>query len=226
MDVYMDQVKESAKRALEHLDDTEYRQLKSHLSHRLDEMHFRVKALQAQVSPYTDSAFKTIVDATAGFRAAVEADIEALKADIEPKRIALRDVLERHLEQYKAQLEPIIREQSARHHAEMESLRSKLSPIVDDLRAKVAVNIEETKAAIMPIAEAVRAKVSERLEELKDLARPYVEEYKDQMKQAYDQAKQIKVDDLVALRQRVQPLVDDIGQKLHKIAEMAVATVH
>merc|ERR1719357_2011817 len=167
MDVYLTQVKDSAKRALDQLDDTEYRHLKDQLSGRLDEMHAQIKALQASVSPVTDHVVTTMADATAGFRAAVEADFQALQTQLEPKRAALREVIERHLEQYRAQLEPI----------------------VADLRSKMAVNIEETKAAMMPIVEAVRTKVSERLEELKNLAQPYVNEYKEQMVQAYDQAK-------------------------------------
>merc|ERR1711915_34895 len=115
MDVYMTQVKESAKRALDQLDDTEYKELKEHMSQRLEDMHTRIKALQTSVSPVTDSVVKTLADATAGFRAAVEADIETLKAELAPKRAALKEVLDRHIQEYSTQLEPIVSEYYAKH---------------------------------------------------------------------------------------------------------------
>merc|ERR1712212_890204 len=204
MDVYMTQVKESAKKALDQLDDTEYKAVKEQMSQRLEDMHNQIKALQTSVSPVTDSVVKTISDATAGLRAAIEADVETLKTDLEPKRIALKEVIDRHIAQYSAQLEPLIAEHYAKHVTEMDALKTKLEPIVEDLRAKVAVNIEETKNAMMPIVEAVRAKVSERLEELKNMAKPYVDEYKDQ----------------------IAPLAEDVKTKLQMMAEIIMASVN
>merc|ERR1712212_93911 len=215
MDVYMTQVKESAKKALDQLDDTEYKAVKEQMSQRLEDMHNQIKALQTSVSP-----------ATAGLRAAIEADVETLKTDLEPKRIALKEVIDRHIAQYSAQLEPLIAEHYAKHVTEMDALKTKLEPIVEDLRAKVAVNIEETKNAMMPIVEAVRAKVSERLEELKNMAKPYVDEYKAQMKQAYDQAKGIKTEDLTALKDKIAPLAEDVKTKLQMMAEIIMASVN
>merc|ERR1712212_1348007 len=204
MDVYMTQVKESAKKALDQLDDTEYKAVKEQMSQRLEDMHNQIKALQTSVSPVTDSVVKTISDATAGLRAAIEADVETLKTDLEPKRIALKEVIDRHIAQYSAQLEPLVAEHYAKHVTEMDALKTKLEPIV----------------------EAVRAKVSERLEELKNMAKPYVDEYKDQMKQAYDQAKGIKTEDLTALKDKIAPLAEDVKTKLQMMAEIIMASVN
>ncbi|WP_289449418.1 hypothetical protein, partial [Klebsiella pneumoniae] len=101
LDVYLTQVKDSANRALDQLDDTEYKELKASLSQRLETMHTQIKALQGSVSPVTDNIVATISDATADFRTSVMNDIDALKADLEPKRIALRDVINKHIEEYR-----------------------------------------------------------------------------------------------------------------------------
>ncbi|XP_040046834.1 apolipoprotein A-I [Gasterosteus aculeatus] len=217
MDVYLTQVKESAKKALDHLDDAEYKDLKDRLSQRIEDMHVQVKALQGSVSPITDSVVSTIADATSDFRASVMADIEALKADLAPKRAALKEVIDRHVDQYRTILEPIISEYSAKHSADMEALRGKMQPIVADLQNKVSVNVEETKAALIPIVEAVRTKLSERLEQLKTMVGPYVEEYKDQMRSAYQQAQGVKAEDLAALREKIAPLAEDIKVKMQAI---------
>ncbi|KAK9520549.1 hypothetical protein VZT92_020427 [Zoarces viviparus] len=217
MNMYLDQVKESATRALDQLDDTEHKELKARLSTRIDDMYTQIKAMQAAAAPVTDNVVNTIAEATAEFRASVNADIEALKVDLEPKRAALREVVNRHIELYRVALEPIITEYSAKHSADMEVLKGKLEPIVEDLRTKIATNVEETKAALIPIVESVRAKLSERLEQVKVMVGPYVEEYKDQMKQAYDQVQSVKPEDLTALREQIAPLVEDIKVKLNAI---------
>ncbi|KAM6932466.1 apolipoprotein A-I-like [Lycodopsis pacificus] len=225
MNMYLDQVKASATRALEQLDDTEHKALKAHLSTRIDEMYTQIKAMQAAAAPITDNVVSTIADATAEFRASVIADIDALKVDLEPKRAALREVIHRHIEQYRVALEPIITEYSAKHAADMEGLKAKLDPIVEDLRNKIATNVEETKAALIPIVESVRAKLAERLEQVKVMVGPYVEEYKDQMKQAYAQVQNVKAEDLTTLREQIAPLADDIKVKLNAIFQHISASI-
>uniref|UniRef100_A0A8C3G7T5 Apolipoprotein A-Ib n=2 Tax=Cyclopterus lumpus TaxID=8103 RepID=A0A8C3G7T5_CYCLU len=226
MDVYLTQVKDSAKKALDQLDDTEYKELKTRLSERIDDMHTKLRTLQGAVSPVTDNVVSTIADATADFRSSIITDINNLKAQLEPKRIALKEVIDKHIEQYRVTLEPIISDYSAKHAADMEALRIRMEPIVEDLRIKVANNVEETKAALIPIVEAVRSKLSERLEQLKMMVSPYVEEYKDQMKAAYDQVQGVSADDLTALKDKVQPLAEDIKIKLNSIFELVAATIN
>ncbi|XP_031139526.1 apolipoprotein A-Ib [Sander lucioperca] len=225
MDVYMTQVKESALKALDQLDDTEYKDLKASLAQRMEDMHSQIKTLQQSVSPVTDNVVSTISDATSDLRTAIMQDIETLKADLEPKRAALREVIDRHIQDYRTRMEPIITEYSAKHTEHMDALKARLEPVVEELRAKVATNVEETKTALMPIVEAVRAKLSERLEQLKQMATPYVEEYKDQLQQAYAQAQSVNSDDLNALRTKIAPMVDDIKLKLGAIFEAITASV-
>ncbi|KAA8593806.1 hypothetical protein FQN60_004640 [Etheostoma spectabile] len=224
MDVYMTQVKDSALKALDQLDDTEYKDLKASLAQRMEIMHSQIKNLQQSVAPVTDSVVATIADATSDLRTSIMQDIETLKADLEPKRAALREVIDRHIQDYRSRMEPIFTEYSTKHTEQMDALKAKLEPVVEELRAKVATNVEETKTALMPIVEAVRAKLSERLEQLKQMATPYVEEYKDQLKQAYDQAQQVRPDDLVALKTKIAPMVEEIKTQLQSIFETITAS--
>ncbi|KAF3847894.1 hypothetical protein F7725_020922 [Dissostichus mawsoni] len=172
MDMYLVQVKDSANKALDQLDGTEYKDLKVGLSQRLDAMFTQIKSLQVSMAPVTDGVVGTLSETTSGIRASIMADIDSLKIDLEPKRVALKEVIDRHIADYRTRMEPIIQEYAAKHTAEMESLKARMDPIVADLTAKIVSNVEETKTAMMPIVDAVRAKLSERLEELKTMATP------------------------------------------------------
>ncbi|XP_034459733.1 apolipoprotein A-Ib [Hippoglossus hippoglossus] len=223
MEMYMTQLKDSANKVLDQLDNTEYSALKVSLSHRLDEAYVQIKALQTSVSPITDNVFTTIAEATADFRASVDADIKALKADIEPKRVELRRVITEHIEEYRRQLEPIIKDYHTKHSADMEALKIKLEPVVEAMKTSVAANVEETKTALMPILESVRAKLSERLENLKEMATPYVEEYKDQLKSAYSQAQAVNPEDITALREKIAPMAEEVKAKVQEMFEAIAA---
>ncbi|KAK1899679.1 Apolipoprotein A-I [Dissostichus eleginoides] len=228
MDMYLVQVKDSANKALDQLDETEYKDLKVGMSQRLEDVFTQIKTLQAAVGPVTDGVVGTVSDATSSIRASIMADIDSLKIDLEPKRVALKEVIDRHIADYQTRMEPIIQEYAAKHTAEMESLKARMEPIVEDLRTKIASNVEETKTAMMPIVEAVRAKLSERLEELKTMATPYVEEYKDQISKAYaqiqSQSQNMNTDKIAELRTKVAPLVEEVKVKLTAIYETIVAS--
>jgi len=224
MDMYMTQVKDSAHKVLDQLDQTEYRDLKASLSQRLDDTYAQIKALQTSVAPISDSIVSTIADATAEFRASVDADMAALKVELEPKRVELKRVITEHIEEYRRQLEPIIKDYHTKHSADMEALKIRLEPVVESMKTKVAANVEETKTALMPILESVRAKLSERLENLKDMATPYVEEYKDQMQQAMSKARSVQAEDVDALRQKIAPMAEDVKAKVQEMFETIAAT--
>nr|XP_020441712.1 apolipoprotein A-I-like [Monopterus albus] len=224
LDVYLNNLRESAQRSLQGLDDTEYKELKTRLSQRIDEIHNQISALRGSISPTTDNVVSTIAEATADFRASVINDIETLKTELAPKRAKLREVINKHFAEYHAQLDPIFKEYHDQHAANLEALKTKLEPIMEELRTKVATNIEETKAALLPIVEAVRTKLTERVEQLKEIATPYVEEYKEQMKQVYDHAQNVSPDDLAALRTKVAASFDGIKEKLQEISQAISAT--
>ncbi|XP_037632298.1 apolipoprotein A-I-like [Sebastes umbrosus] len=225
MDMYLTQVKEGAKRSLGQLDDAEYGELKNRVIQRIDELYNQLKAVQASVAPVTDSVVSTIADVTLEFRTAVEADIEALKVDLEPKRAELQEVIDRHIADYRTRIEPIVTEYFAKHNADMEVLKTKLDPILADLQVKLTTNVEETKAALMPIVEAVRIKLSERLEQMKLMVSPYVDEYKEQLKNAYSKIQSINTDDADALRDKIRPLAEEIKVKMQAIYEAVYATI-
>lgn len=187
-------------------------------------MHAQIKALQGVVSPITDTIVNGFSEATAEFRASFAADMDALKADIEPKREELKRVVDRHIAEYRTQLEPIITEYYNKHTKDMEALRVRLEPIAADLRTKVETNVEETKAALMPIVESVREKLTAHLESLKAMASPYVEEYKDKLVQSYSQVS-TNTEDYAALRETIAPLAAEIKVNLHKIFEAIASTV-
>jgi len=225
-DVYVDQLKASAKKVLDELDGTEYSDLKTTLSQRLDDLHQQLRTLQASVSPVTDSVVSTIADATSGLRSTIVSDFDALAADLEPKRAHLRSVLKKHFDDYYAAISPLLGEYRDRHTAELAALQQKLQPLLDTLPAKVAENVEETKNALIPIADSVSAKLTEHLETLKAAASPYVEEYKEHLKKAYTQAQTISSEDISALTAKLDPLVKDVKTKLSEILEIIVASVN
>ncbi|KAM9812326.1 apolipoprotein A-Ib [Syngnathus typhle] len=217
VDVYLTQMKESVKNALGHLDDTEYKEFKDVISLRLDDLHLQLKTVQESVAPVTDGVVATLSDVTQTFRDNVKKDVDALEVQLAPYKTKLNEVVNKHIEEYRALLEPVITEYQAQHDAQMNVLKAKLEPIVEDLRNKISVNVEETKTALVPIIEAVRTKVDARLVELREMIGPYVGEYKDQIGKAYAHARSIKAEDLTALREKINPLVEDVKTKLQTI---------
>ncbi|XP_054649398.1 apolipoprotein A-I-like [Dunckerocampus dactyliophorus] len=223
--LFLTELKESTKKALNQLDDTEYKEIKVQMNQRLDDFHTQLQALQQSVAPMTDSVVATVMAATESFRTSIEKDIEELKKTLAPQQAKLKEVVDKHIEEYRILLEPALSDYQTRQTANMEALRTKLEPIVAELQTKVAVNVEETKAALVPMIEAVRAKVNVHLEELKAAAKPYVDEYKEQIMSAYGQAKSISAEDLAALKSKIAPMVEDVKAKLQSIFEAVYATV-
>ncbi|XP_033970367.1 apolipoprotein A-I-like [Trematomus bernacchii] len=223
MDMYLVQVKDSANKALDQLDGTDYSDLKVGMSERLEAVFTQIKTVQAAVGPVTDGVLSTICDTTADLRASIMADIDSLKVDLEPKRLALKEVIDRHIADYRTRMQPIIEEYAAKHTVEMESLKAKMEPIVAEMQTKIALNIEETKTAMMPIVDAVRAKLIDRLEQLKNLALPYIDEYKDQISKVYADGQNMNTEKIVELRSKVAPLVEEVKVKLQDIFQTIVA---
>ncbi|XP_033953981.1 apolipoprotein A-I-like [Pseudochaenichthys georgianus] len=223
MDLYLVQVKDSAKKALDQLDGTDYSDLKVGISQRLEDVFTQIKTLQASVGPVTDGVVGTLSETTSGIRASIMADIDSLKKELEPKRVALQEVIDRHIADYKTRMEPIIHEYAAKHTSELESLKVKMEPIVEEMRVKIALNVEETKAAMMPMVDAVRTKLFERLEVLKTQVTPFVEEYKEYIKNLYASSQSMDSAKLADLKAQIVPLVEAIKLKFTAIFETIVA---
>merc|ERR1712189_156613 len=172
MDVYLTQVKESAKRALDQLDDTEYKELKEQLSQRLEDMHTQIKTLQTSVSPVTDGIVKTISDATAGFRAAVEADLETLRTKLEPIMEELRAKIAVNLEETKAAMAPIV-----------EAVRTKVSERLEELKTMAKPYVDEYKDQARQMYDQAKSIKTEDLTALKEKIAPLAEEVKTKLQQ-------------------------------------------
>ncbi|KAK6295781.1 hypothetical protein J4Q44_G00334940 [Coregonus suidteri] len=206
--VYMTQVKETAQRSIDLLDDTEYKEYKVELSKSLDNLQQYSQTASQALAPYSEAFGAQLTDATAAVRAEIMKDVEELRTQLEPKRAELKAVLNKHMEEYREKLEPLIKEIVDQRRTEMEAFRIKLEPVVEEMRAKVSANVEETKAKLMPIVETIRAKLTERLEELRTLAAPYAEEYKEQMIKAVGE-----------VREKIVPLTEDFKGQMGPAAE-------
>uniref|UniRef100_A0AAZ3SHH5 Apolipoprotein A-I n=1 Tax=Oncorhynchus tshawytscha TaxID=74940 RepID=A0AAZ3SHH5_ONCTS len=198
---YMAQVKETAQRSIDHLDDTEYKEYKVQLSQSLDNLQQYAQTASQSLAPYSEAIGVQLTEATAAVRAEVMKDVEELRSQLEPKRAELKEVLDKHIDEYRKRLEPLIKDIVEQRRTELEAFRVKIEPVVEEMRAK---------AKLMPIVETVRAKLTERLEELRTLASPYAEEYKEQMVKAVGD-----------VREKVVPLTTDFKGQLGPAAEQA-----
>lgn len=175
------------------------------------------------MGPVTDSVVSTLSETTSVIRASIMADIDSLKTELEPKRVALQEVIDRHIADYRTRMEPIIQEYAAKHTTDLASLKVKMEPIVEEMRVKIALNVEETKSAMMPIVDAVRTKLIDRLEQLKEGATPIVEEYKEYIKKLYASSQSMDGAKFADLKVQIAPLVEDIKVKFTAIFETIVA---
>merc|ERR1712168_1105430 len=80
--MYLNQVKDSTKKALDHLDDTEYKAYKLQLSTSLDNLATQLQTYQAAAAPYTDAVAAQVSEAIEPLRASISADIDQLRADL------------------------------------------------------------------------------------------------------------------------------------------------
>ncbi|KAG7270523.1 hypothetical protein CRUP_026415 [Coryphaenoides rupestris] len=226
VDLYLVQLKNSATNSLNHLEGTEFVKYKVQLLDSLNTLYTNLKEAQALAIPHTNAVISQIMEATADARTAITADVDALTAELQPRRENLKNVLNLHIAKYREMLEPIVDEYAKKHKEDMTQLKAKLEPKIAELSALVNTNVEETKQALMPIIESVRNKLSERLVMLRAAARPYVEEYEEQLKKVIADAQvasstlnfadiRAQVDPHIAeLKKKSEPLWVEIQAKL------------
>merc|ERR1712235_102815 len=145
--VYLDQVKDSAQKALGTLDDTEYKMYKDKLTAGLDGMQAYIKTASETMAPMGEAVSGQVMEAVNAVRTQVNVDVDELRT----------------------KLEPLIQEYVAKHRENIDGLRAKMEPIVEEMKGRVAANVEETKTALVPIVETIRTKLTGRLEELKTM---------------------------------------------------------
>lgn len=193
------------------------------LAQRVDGIHARIKTLQSNISPVTDTVVATISDATSELRTNIQNDFKTLQEETAAQRAHLRAVVEKHLEEYRELLQPVVSEYQAKHRAEMDALKHKLEPVMEELNKKIAFNVEETKNALAPITEKLYAKMVQYVEQIKETVNPYVTEYKEALRETYNQAASLSTDDLNAMQEKITPLVDEIKERVGKIGQVISA---
>ncbi|KAK7156983.1 hypothetical protein R3I94_006898 [Phoxinus phoxinus] len=177
LQVYADQLKQSAHKALVHLDDTEFKDYKEFLGQSVDRLHGHFEMAVQGITPVGSS----VMEGTAAMREKWAKDMEDLRKQLEPKREEVRQVLEKHFEEYRDVVKPFFDEYLVKQREHMEDVKTKLEPVIKSLKEKIPPNWEETKTKLMPIVEILREKLTEQLQYVKTQLEPYIEEYKDQM---------------------------------------------
>ncbi|XP_056141402.1 apolipoprotein A-I [Lampris incognitus] len=224
--LYMNQVKESAQRTLDHLDGTDFAQYKMKLSESLNNLHTYVQTSSHTLTPYGETVSAQLTEMTAQVRGKVMADIDELRIQLEPKREELQRVVQQHIEEYRAKMEPIFNDYMTKSQEEVEALKTKLQPLMEEMRGQVAVNVEETKAKLMPMVETVRSRLNERLEELRSLANPYVAEYKEQLTSIAGDLKDTISPHTQNLQTMLEPYMEDLKTKVMSLYERIAQAIN
>lgn len=215
--LYADQMKQSAHKALVHLDDTEFKDYKEFLGQSVDNIHGYLQQAFQVMTPIGTQ----LMDASASQREKLDKDIEDLRKQLEPMREELRQVLQKHFEDYRDIVKPFLDDYFVKQREHMEEVRTKLEPVVQSLKEKIGPNWEETKTKLMPIMEAVREKVGAYMQEMKTQLEPYVQDYKEQMeKGAMEFRESVRSGELrkrmTDLGEQVKPHFDAIFAALRK----------
>ncbi|KAK3513550.1 hypothetical protein QTP70_016485, partial [Hemibagrus guttatus] len=178
---YLGQVKETAQKAIDHLDDAEFKDYKARLNQGLANIENVLKSASESLAPIREGLGPQIVEGLSGVRERVSHDLEELRKELEPKREELRQVVKKHLDEYRAKLEPVLKEYSEKNRKQVDEFRAKFEPVIKDLQEKIKVNVEETKSKLTPIVETLRNKLTKGLEELKLTFGPHAQEYREQI---------------------------------------------
>ncbi|XP_066512895.1 apolipoprotein A-I-1-like [Hoplias malabaricus] len=215
---YLGQVKDTAQKAIDRLDDGEYKDLKERLTLSLTRIQGYMESASEALKPVRDTFGPQIVDAIVAYRDKVEKDVEQLRTELEPKREELRQVVKKHLDEYREKLEPLIKEYAEKNREQMTAFRAKFEPVMKDLHERIKVNVEETKSKLTPIVEVLRDKLAARIEEIKEQVAPFVQEYKEQaestitsLRSKYESGE---------LHKKVTSVTEELKPKLEEIYEI------
>ncbi|XP_007239479.3 apolipoprotein A-Ib [Astyanax mexicanus] len=214
---YLGQVKETAQKAIDRLDDGDYKEVKERLTLSLQRIQGYLEAASTSLAPVRETIGPQVVEGVIALRAKVEKDVEDLRKELEPKREELRQVVKKHLDEYREKLEPLIKEFTEKHREQMEQLRVKMEPVMKDLQERIKTNLEETKSKLTPIVEVLRSKATERVEELRQFVAPYVQEYRDHAQSVFGQL-QSKYES-GELQKKLATVGEEIKPQLEKIVE-------
>ncbi|XP_017569341.2 apolipoprotein A-I-like [Pygocentrus nattereri] len=216
--VYLDQVKDHASKALEHLGGSEYDQYKQKLTESLDTLQQYAQLASHTLSPYTTH----LIEGTKQVREHIVSELEDLRFQVEPHRFELQQAIEKHIEEYREKLGPILQEYLTSNQEDLEALHLKLQPVFEDLRQKVETKLEETKSKLVPIVEAVRAKLTKQLLDIRNMATPYADEYKEHVLKAVEDVKEKLAPHTTELQGHLEPYLETVKARLTSIYDSVV----
>ncbi|KAI5626347.1 apolipoprotein A-I precursor [Silurus asotus] len=212
---YLGQVKDTAQKAIGHLDDAEFKDYKARLTQGLENIETMLKSSSESLAPFREGLGPQIVESFSGVRERISNDLEELRKELEPKREQLRQVIKKHLEEYRAKLEPLLKEYSEKNRKQVDEFKAKFEPVIKELQEKIRVNVEETKSKLTPIVETIRNKLTKGLEELKATFGPHAQEYREQIEGALNDLK--KKYESGELQAKLQNLGEELRPQLINI---------
>ncbi|KAK3534291.1 hypothetical protein QTP86_012139 [Hemibagrus guttatus] len=212
---YLNQVKQTAQKAIDQLDDAEFKDYKARLTKGLEAIESVITNTAESLAPVRSGIGPQIVEMFSATREKISNDIAEMQKELEPKCQELRTVLKKHLEEYRALMEPALKEYSEKNSQVVEEFRAKFEPIAKDLQEKIKVNLEETKSKLTPIVEIIRNKLTKVLEDLKETYGPHVQEYREQIESVITDLRQKY--ESGQLQERLKHLADELRPKLQDI---------
>ncbi|KAL7851492.1 hypothetical protein AOLI_G00218480 [Acnodon oligacanthus] len=214
---YLGQVKETAQKAIDRLDDAEYKEVKDRLTLSLTRIENFLEYASESLKPVRETFGPQLLESFSGLLEKAEKDVEELHTELEPKREALREVVKKHIDEYRAKLEPLLKEYAEKNREQMEYFRGKFEPVLKEMRELIKTNVEETKSKLTPIVEVLVNKGRERLKDLKQAIDPYIQEYREQagssltnLRNQYESGE---------LQKKISGLIEEVRPQLEKIAE-------
>ncbi|XP_060731533.1 apolipoprotein A-I-2-like [Tachysurus vachellii] len=211
------QAKESAQRAIDQLDDAEFKDYKARLTKGLEFVEHSITSAAASLTPFREGLGPQLIEYFSSTREKLSNDIEALRQELEPKCKELSEVVKKHLVEYRTLLEPALKEYTEKNQHVVEEFKIKFEPVVKDLQEKIKVNVEETKSKLTPIVEIIRNKLTKILEDLKTEYGPHVQEYREQIESVTADLRSKY--ESGALQEKFTKLVEELKPKLQDIYE-------
>ncbi|GAA6082263.1 apolipoprotein A-I-2-like [Tachysurus ichikawai] len=212
---YLNQFKDTAQKAIDHLDDAEFKDYKARLNQGLANIETLLNSASESLAPVRAGIGPQIVEGISGVREKIAHDLEELRKELEPKREELRQVVKKHLDEYREKLEPVLKEYSEKNRKQVDEFRAKFEPVIKELQEKIKVNVEETKSKLTPIVETLRNKLTKGLEELKATFGPHAQEYREQIEGIFTELRQKY--ETGELQQKLKHLGEELRPQLNGI---------
>merc|ERR1711970_156242 len=148
--MYLNQVKDSAQRALDHLDGTEYAEYKVKLSESMDKRQELHEVLQRHSEEY--------------------------RAKLEPIIQEYMTQSQKEVDTLRAKLQPVVDEMRAKMEANVEETKAKLVPMIEAVRTKLTDRLEELKNMATPYVEEYKEQLTKAVGEVKDKTTPHTQD--------------------------------------------------